>query len=163
MMWVEVRVKNFQTALGFKILFQTLLGVRGHPQNQTGWSYDTWNDFYCTKRPVQANFSFLNSQKAILEDFQAEFEDFKDFWKIKFPKIGENKSFYASNCDQISFCGVVQVKSFPTKCVVWSETAPIDLKSLKSAEVAIFSFLYLLKAIFNENQAKIEDFCNFWK
>ena len=69
---------------------------------------------------------FSSSQKAIFKDFQAKIEDFWDFWKIKFAKSGENNAFYASDYDQISFREVVQVQSFPTKCVVWSETAQND-------------------------------------
>ena len=64
----------------------------------------------------------------------------KIFWRYNFSKNGKNKAFYASDYDKIRICRVTWVQSFPTKCVVWSETAPIDFSSLRRAEVAIFSW-----------------------
>ena len=79
MVWLQVRVKNFETTLEFEIFSPKLVWVRGYPQNQTGWSRDVWNDFYDHKRAEVAILRFSNSQKAILKDFEAKIEDFWDF------------------------------------------------------------------------------------
>ena len=72
MFWLEVRVKNFEMTLEFKICFGRLVWVRGYPQNQTGWSCDASNDFYDHKRAEMAILRFSSSQEAIFKDFQAK-------------------------------------------------------------------------------------------
>ena len=47
---LEVREKNFEITLEFKICSGRLLQVHGYLQKQTGWSYDAQIDFYCDKR-----------------------------------------------------------------------------------------------------------------
>ena len=110
MSWLEVRKKIFQMTLKFKISFRRRLWVRWYPQNQTGWSYDTWNNFYDRRGAEVAIFWFWCSQKAILKDFQAKMEDFWDFWKLYFWKMCDNNALYASNYDQTSFGKVAQVQ-----------------------------------------------------
>ena len=88
-------------SFGPKLHRKNLFG--GNPMRRTHYLYHSWN-----------------SEMAILMDFQAKMEDFRDFWNSSFPKNGENNAFYSSDYHQISFCGVAWVHSFPTKCVVAS-------------------------------------------
>ena len=41
--------------LEFKICFERRLWAPGYPQKQTGWSYDTWIDFYGDRRTEVAS------------------------------------------------------------------------------------------------------------
>ena len=120
---VARREKIFQMSSEFKICFGRRLWVQGYPQNQTGYPYDAWIHFYCTKRAEVAIFWISSCLKAILEDFQAKIAILRDFLRSKFWKNGENDLFYASGFRQISFRRVPQVQNFSTKCVVSSETA----------------------------------------
>ena len=76
---VAMREKIFQMSSEFKLCFGRRLWVRGYPQNQTGYPYDAWNDFYRTKRAEVAIFWFSTPQKAIFKLFFAKKQN---FWAI---------------------------------------------------------------------------------
>ena len=102
---------------------------------------------------------YITILPTIFKDFEAKIEDFWDFWKIKFSKYGVNNAFYVSDYDQISFCNVVQVQSFPIKCVVTPQIAPNDFYSLKRAEVVIFSWFQGISRILKKIQLQSSKKC----
>ena len=78
MIWVEVREKNFEMSLEFKICFERRLWVPEYPQKQTEWSCDTWIDFYGDKR----------MEVAISQNPPFENSVIWDLWAVK--KLGSN-------------------------------------------------------------------------
>ena len=64
-----VREKNFCAPPDATDGFGKVVWDLGYPQNQTGWSYDAWIDFYATKRKQVAIFSFSKHLKASFKEF----------------------------------------------------------------------------------------------
>ena len=64
-----VREENFCAPPDASNGFGRVVWDLGYPQNQTGWSYDAWIDFYATKRKQVAIFAFSKHLKAIFKEF----------------------------------------------------------------------------------------------
>ena len=83
--------------------------------------------FHSPSNPFRRDF---NGKSEILSDFETQCSS----------KKCENNAFNASDYHQISFRGVEQVHSYPTKCLVSLESTWILFYWPKRTERAIFSF-----------------------
>ena len=64
---IGVREKIFCALADVSDGFWKVVWDLGYPQNETGWPYDAWIDFYATKRKLVAIFSFSKPLKAIFK------------------------------------------------------------------------------------------------